>query len=72
MNDLTTVRIRQRAYELFLQRGGTPGDDLRDWLNAEQEVREQQRAHHGPARLADSARCGKVTHPDGCDIENPT
>ena len=72
MNDVTSSRIRQRAYELFLQRGSGPGDDLRDWLKAEQETREQERDHCGPARLSDSTRCGKVTNSDGCDIENPT
>jgi len=72
MNDATITHIRQRAYELFLQRGSAPGDDLRDWLRAEQEVREQKRGHRGPARLADFTRCGKVTDSDGCDIENPT
>ena len=30
--------IRQRAYELFLQRGGTPGCENDDWLIAEREV----------------------------------
>jgi hypothetical protein len=32
-------RIRLRAYELYIQRGAQPNDDLRDWLQAEQEVR---------------------------------
>jgi hypothetical protein len=31
--------IRTRAYELFLERGGTPGSDLEDWMRAEQELR---------------------------------
>ncbi len=31
--------VRHRAYELFLQRGGTPGNNVRDWLQAEQELR---------------------------------
>jgi hypothetical protein len=31
-------RIRQRAYELFEQRGREDGRDLDDWLNAEAEV----------------------------------
>lgn len=30
--------IRQRAYELYLQRGGRPGGELEDWKVAEQEV----------------------------------
>jgi hypothetical protein len=30
--------IRLRAYELFLARGATHGDDVADWLNAEREL----------------------------------
>ena len=32
-------RIRQRAYELYLQRGQTDGHDLEDWLQAECEIK---------------------------------
>ena len=31
-------RIRQRAHEIYLTRGGQDGSDLDDWLQAEQEV----------------------------------
>ena len=31
--------VRLRAYELYVQRGGTPGNDVGDWLQAEQELR---------------------------------
>jgi hypothetical protein len=34
--------IRRRAYELHLQRGGTHGGELDDWLRAEREVQTQQ------------------------------
>ena len=30
--------IRDRAYEIYLQRGGQPGDELGDWLQAEGEL----------------------------------
>jgi len=30
--------IAQRAYELFLARGGVHGDDVTDWLSAEREL----------------------------------
>ena len=33
--------IRHRAYELYLERNGTPGDPNQDWLVAEREVRER-------------------------------
>jgi Protein of unknown function (DUF2934) len=32
-------RLAQRAYELYLARGGQDGADLDDWLTAEQELR---------------------------------
>lgn len=32
-------QIRERAYELYLQRGDLPGDELSDWLQAEREYR---------------------------------
>jgi hypothetical protein len=35
--DLDT-KIRQRAYELYAERGYTPGQEREDWLQAEQEV----------------------------------
>ena len=30
--------IRRRAYELFQERGGVPGNEHEDWLQAEREV----------------------------------
>lgn len=32
--------IRLRAYEIYLQRGGTPGNQHEDWQVAEREVRQ--------------------------------
>src|SRR5213080_242992 len=32
--------IRMRAYHLYLERGGVPGYDFDDWLEAERELRE--------------------------------
>ena len=43
--DMLNNEIASRAYELFIQRGGEPGHDLDDWLQAESELR-------GPARSA--------------------
>jgi hypothetical protein len=34
--------IRQRAHEIYLQRGGQDGSELDDWLQAEREVLGQQ------------------------------
>jgi len=33
------AQIRQRAYELYQERGCTPGQEDEDWVRAEQEVR---------------------------------
>jgi Protein of unknown function (DUF2934) len=34
----TEERIRERAYQLYLERGGEPGREVEDWLLAEQEL----------------------------------
>lgn len=34
-------RIRQKAYELWVARGGGEGEALRDWLEAEEIVMEE-------------------------------
>jgi hypothetical protein len=34
--------IAQRAFELFLQRGGEPGHEQQDWLQAEKNLREEK------------------------------
>ncbi len=39
--EITREAIAKRAYEKFLTRGGAHGDDLKDWLEAEQELRAQ-------------------------------
>ena len=31
-------KIRRRAYEIHLKRGGQPGRELEDWLEAEGEI----------------------------------
>lgn len=30
--------IRNRAYEIYLQRGAQPGSELEDWLQAERDL----------------------------------
>jgi hypothetical protein len=34
----TEEQIRARAYQIFLERGGQPGHDIDDWLQAEYEL----------------------------------
>src|ERR1019366_2813090 len=43
--------IRCRAYELYLQRKGTAGDENQDWLIAEREIRSRygSQARHATA-----------------------
>jgi len=36
-------KIRQRAYELYEGRDRGPGQDVQDWLRAEQEISKQKR-----------------------------
>jgi hypothetical protein len=38
----TEQQIRQRAYELYEQRGRPDGHDLDDWLQAEREIKGRQ------------------------------
>jgi hypothetical protein len=38
-SDPTTEEIAQRAYEIYQARGGTEGQDIEDWLQAERELR---------------------------------
>ena len=33
--------VARRAYELYQARGGEPGHELEDWLNAEQELNKE-------------------------------
>ncbi len=35
--------IQRRAYEIFVSRGGTPGRDFDDWLQAERELADERR-----------------------------
>jgi Protein of unknown function (DUF2934) len=35
----TSGEIRRRAQEIYMERGGTDGCDLDDWLQAERELR---------------------------------
>jgi DUF2934 family protein len=39
--------IRRRAYELYLERGGMPGNPSQDWLVAEEQVRSRQMQQAG-------------------------
>jgi hypothetical protein len=34
----THEQVAQRAYEIYLERGATPGNPMHDWLRAEMEL----------------------------------
>ena len=38
LHHLREQEIRNRAYEIYLQRGGQSGYELEDWLQAEREL----------------------------------
>lgn len=37
-NEPTVEQVRQRAYEIYASRNGAPGDEVQDWLQAEDEL----------------------------------
>jgi len=39
-------RVSQRAYELYLARGGGDGQDFDDWLTAERELTNNRQGDH--------------------------
>ena len=42
--DISEHDIACRAYDLYLTRGGEPGHEMEDWLQAERELRSRSRA----------------------------
>jgi Protein of unknown function (DUF2934) len=53
--------IRRRAYEIYLERDGHPGDELDDWLRAERELQKVALFKRGWNRLQ------QQRHPDSED-----
>jgi hypothetical protein len=49
----TYDQIQARAYEIFLRRSGTPGDELQDWLQAERELAPRRKS---PVKSSKAAR----------------
>jgi len=48
----TREEIELRAYQIYVERGGSDGQDVEDWLHAEQELVEER---HKPAQKAAGA-----------------
>lgn len=72
----STDKIRERAYQLFLERGEEGQHDaLSDWLAAERQIEaeENEHRHRGPARLGwHHPHRHTLTDGSGGDLENPT
>jgi len=45
-------QIRDRAYEIYLARGGQNGDEVSDWLAAESELKESNQPKATKKRAA--------------------
>ena len=45
-------QIRERAYEIYLARGGQEGNKVSDWLSAERELESNQRGKKAHARAS--------------------
>ena len=48
----TEQQIRERAYEIYLARGGQDGDEVSDWIAAERELKESNQQQGKKARAA--------------------
>jgi hypothetical protein len=46
--------VRCRAYEIYLERGGLPGQELEDWFQAEREI--ESAAHFMRATIGEKHR----------------
>jgi Protein of unknown function (DUF2934) len=46
--------IRRRAYEIYVERGGLPGQELEDWLQAGREI--ESAAHFMRATMGEKHR----------------
>jgi Protein of unknown function (DUF2934) len=53
-NQPTQEQIAFRAYQIYLERGGTPGNEFEDWVEAERQLLENGKAsengHSKPRR----------------------
>jgi hypothetical protein len=49
-NEPPLAEIRERAFEIHIERGGIHGCDLDDWLLAERELKEKYNHTNGESR----------------------
>jgi hypothetical protein len=59
----THEEIKQRAHEIYLRRGGQPGQDLDDWLAAEAELRKERRP--APESISEKSRTATAGNAPG-------
>jgi hypothetical protein len=63
---LSIPQIEQRAYELYLERGGEHGHDRADWLTAENELAElPEQSNSGATKAWTAAAALQATSPKG-------
>ena len=59
-------QIEQRAYELYLERGGEDGHDRADWLAAENELTEfPEQSNSGATKAWTAGAALQATSPKG-------
>ena len=56
LNNYTEDDIRQRAYQIFLDRGGIDGNDLDDWLRAEAELQAESELQNPTEQRTEARR----------------
>jgi Protein of unknown function (DUF2934) len=62
-------QIEQRAYELYLERGGEHGHDRADWLTAENELIElPEQSNSGATKAWTAAAALQATSPKGARV----
>jgi hypothetical protein len=50
MRDVPDEEVAQRAYEIFMMRGGEHGHDIDDWIKAKQELAQREPTHPEPTQ----------------------
>jgi hypothetical protein len=60
MDEMTKKKIEQRAYELFVKRGGVHGYHFEDWLRAEREITALSSLRMTPAETPSAAPVAQV------------
>jgi hypothetical protein len=51
----TSDQIQLRAYEIYLERCGAPGNELQDWVQAERELLQKPRKSTRPPKAKATA-----------------